>query len=240
MRLWQGSCPREVALGPTLIVSTATGSSRTLRLMSEATLHTLREARAIAILRANDHAIGREALAAAVRGGFRVLEVTLATPGATELIADLARDDRLVIGAGTVLTVEQARAAVRAGARFLVSPVIDPEVVIEANRLGSVMIPGCATPTEMWNAHRAGAPLQKLFPAPAGGPTWLRSVLAPMPFLRVIPTSGVDVDNAAEWLAAGAFALGCVRSLFAPEELAARNWDAVERRARALLAAVLD
>ncbi|HEY0481477.1 MAG TPA: bifunctional 4-hydroxy-2-oxoglutarate aldolase/2-dehydro-3-deoxy-phosphogluconate aldolase [Kofleriaceae bacterium] len=208
--------------------------------MSEAVLNHVREARAIAILRTNDHAIGREALAAAVRGGFRVLEVTLSTPGAIEIIADLARDTRLLIGAGTVLTVEQARAAAHAGAAFLVSPVIDVEVVAEASRLGRPMIPGCATPTELWQAHRAGAPLQKLFPSPAGGPTWLRSVLAPMPFLRVIPTNGVEVENAAEWLAAGAFALGCVRSLFPPDELAARSWDSIEGRARALLAAVLD
>jgi Entner-Doudoroff aldolase len=208
--------------------------------MSEATLNNLREARAIAILRANDNAIAREALAASVRGGFRVLEVTLSTPGAVEIIADVARDDKLIVGAGTVLTVEQARAAVHAGARFLVSPVMDPDVIAEAGRLGVVAIPGCATATEMWNAHRAGAPLQKLFPAPAGGPTWLRAVLAPMPFLRVIPTNGVEAENAAEWLAAGAFAVGCVRSLFPPEELAARAWDSIERRARALLSAVRD
>ncbi|HEU4727820.1 MAG TPA: bifunctional 4-hydroxy-2-oxoglutarate aldolase/2-dehydro-3-deoxy-phosphogluconate aldolase [Kofleriaceae bacterium] len=208
--------------------------------MSEAVLHNIREARAIAILRANDQAIGREALAAAVRGGFRVLEVTLGTPGAFELIGELARDPRLLIGAGTVLTVEQARTAARAGARFLVSPVLDLEVVAEAARLGCAMIPGCATPTELLNAHRAGAALQKLFPAPAGGPTWLRSVLAPMPFLRIIPTNGIEVDNAAEWIAAGAFAIGCVRALFPPEELAARAWDSIERRARALLTAVLD
>lgn len=208
--------------------------------MSEVVLHHIREARAIAILRTNDHAIGREALAAAVRGGFRVLEVTLGTPGAIEIIADLARDTQLMVGAGTVLTVEQARAAVHAGARFLVSPVLDLDVVAEAGRLGCVMIPGCATPTELWKAHRAGAPLQKLFPAPAGGPAWLRSVLAPMPFLRIIPTNGVEVENAAEWLAAGAFAVGCVRPLFPPEEMAARAWDSIERRARALLAAVLD
>lgn len=208
--------------------------------MSEATLNTLREARAIAILRANDHAIGRGALAAAVRGGFRALEVTLSTPGAIEIIADLARDKQLLIGAGTVLTVEQARAAVQAGARFLVSPVIDTEVVVEAARLGAVAIPGCGTATELWAAHRAGAPLQKLFPAPAGGPAWLRAVLAPMPFLRLIPTNGVEAENASEWLAAGAFAVGCVRSLFPPEEMAARAWDSIERRARALLAAVRD
>jgi len=208
--------------------------------MSEVVLHHIREARAVAILRTNDHATGREALAAAVRGGFRVLEVTLSTPGAIEIIADLARDTHLLIGAGTVLTVEQARAAAQAGARFLVSPVLDGDVVAEAGRLGCVMIPGCATPTELWKAHRAGSPLQKLFPAPAGGPVWLRSVLAPMPFLRVIPTNGVEVENAADWLAAGAFAVGCVRALFPPEELAARAWDSIERRARSLLAAVLD
>lgn len=208
--------------------------------MSEAVLNDIREARAIAILRSNDHAIGRGALAAAVRGGFRVLEVTLSTPGAVEIIADLARDEHLLVGAGTVLTVEQARSAARVGARFLVSPVMDVEVIAEASRLGCIMIPGCATPTELWNAHRAGAALQKLFPAPAGGPTWLRSVLAPMPFLRVIPTNGVEVENATEWLAAGAFAVGCVRSLFPPDELAAQAWDRIEARARALLAAVLD
>jgi 2-dehydro-3-deoxyphosphogluconate aldolase/(4S)-4-hydroxy-2-oxoglutarate aldolase len=208
--------------------------------MSEAVLNTIREARAIAILRCNDHSIARNALAAAVRGGFRALEVTLSTPGAVELIADVARDTRLLVGAGTVLTVEQARAAKQAGARFLVSPVLDVEVVAEASRLGCVMIPGCATPTELWKAHRAGTPLQKLFPAPAGGPTWLRSVLAPMPFLRVIPTNGVEADNASEWLAAGAFAVGCVRSVFQPDLLAAHAWDAIEARARTLLAAVRD
>ena len=208
--------------------------------MTEAVLNAIRESRAIAILRCNDHSVARGALAAAVRGGFRVLEVTLGTPGAIELIADLARDSSLMIGAGTVLTVEQARAAHKAGARFLVSPVLDVEVVAEASRLGCLMIPGCATPTELWKAHRAGAPLQKLFPSPAGGPTWLRSVLAPMPFLRVIPTNGVEIDNASEWLAAGAFAIGCLRPVFQPDLLAARAWDAIENRARALLAAVRD
>jgi Entner-Doudoroff aldolase len=208
--------------------------------MSEAVLNDIREARALAILRCNDHAAGRQALDAAVRGGFRVLEVTLSTPGAVEMIADYAKDDRLLIGAGTVLTVEQARAAAQAGARFLVSPVVDDDVLAEATRLGCLVIPGCATPTELWRAHRAGAAAQKLFPLPAGGPTWLRSVLAPMPFLRVIPTNGVDADNAAEWLAAGAFAVGVNRALFHVEELAAGAWDRVEARARTLLAAVLD
>jgi Entner-Doudoroff aldolase len=208
--------------------------------MEEEVLKTIREHRAIAILRATDKDVGREALRAAIRGGFRVVEVTLGTPGAMELIREVARDDRLLVGAGTVLTLEQARAASDAGARFLVSPIVDPTVIAEARRLGCVAIPGGHTPTELVAAHRAGAALQKLFPAPAGGPEWLRAVLAPLPFLRVVPTSGVTADNAAEWIAAGAFAVGCVRSLFAPEDLAAHAYDKVEERARALLAAVLD
>jgi 2-dehydro-3-deoxyphosphogluconate aldolase/(4S)-4-hydroxy-2-oxoglutarate aldolase len=208
--------------------------------MSDEVLHTIKEARAIAILRANDREIGREALRAAIRGGFHVLEVTMSTPGAVDLIRELAEDDRLVIGAGTVLTQDQARSAVKAGAKFLVSPVIDTDIITDAMRLGVVAIPGCGTATELFNAHRFGAPLQKLFPAPHGGPDWLRAVMAPMPFLRVIPTNGVDADNAAAWLAAGAYAVGCVRALFAADDLANKNYDRIETRARTLLAAVLD
>jgi 2-dehydro-3-deoxyphosphogluconate aldolase/(4S)-4-hydroxy-2-oxoglutarate aldolase len=208
--------------------------------MPEQVLHTIKEARAMAILRCTDREIGREALKAAIRGGFHVLEVTMSVPGALDLVRDFSTDSGLLVGAGTILTSDQARSAAKAGARFLVSPVMDPAVIEEASRLGCVMIPGCATPTELFNAHAAGAPIQKLFPAPAGGPDWLRAVLAPMPFLRVIPTNGVDAENAAAWLAAGAFAVGCVRALFHPDDLTTRQFDRVEQRARTLLGAVLD
>src|SRR5687768_7838045 len=100
--------------------------------MSDEVLHTIKEARAIAILRANDREIGREALRAAIRGGFHVLEVTMSTPGALDLVREFAEDDRLLIGAGTVLTQDQARSAAKAGAKFLVSPVADPDVITDA------------------------------------------------------------------------------------------------------------
>ena len=208
--------------------------------MQDQVLHRIREARAIAILRCSDRELGREALRASIRGGFQVLEVTLSVPGALDLVRDFSADGNLLVGAGTILTTDQARSAAKAGAKFFVSPVTDPEVIEEADRLGCVMIPGCATPTELFQAHAAGAPLQKLFPAPAGGPDWLRAVLAPLPFLRVIPTNGVDADNAAAWLAAGAFAVGCVRALFHPDDLATRSFDSIEQKARSLLSAVLD
>lgn len=200
-------------------------------------LRTLFEARASAILRADDPAVAARAMDAAIDGGFRVVEVTLTTGGAFDLLRRLAARDDLTVGAGTVLDVDQARAAVEAGARFLVSPVTDPAVIAAGRALGAVTMPGTSTPTEAWTAHRAGADLVKLFPAPAGGPTWVRSTLGPMPFLRIVPTNGVDVENVGEWIAAGSFAVGLTTALFDPAELRAGRTDAIVERARALLAA---
>lgn len=191
--------------------------------------------RATAILRTDDRSAAAPAMAAAVAGGFRVVEFTLTIPGAYELIAEFARRDDLVVGAGTVLEVAEARRAVDAGARFLVSPVTDEAVIAAAAELGVASMPGAHTPTEMLRAHRAGAPLVKLFPAPAGGPAYLRSVLAPLPFLKVVPTNGVDAGNAADWLDAGAWGVGFAATLFERADLAARRFDRIEERARGIL-----
>lgn len=195
----------------------------------------LRRHRAVAILRTSDAARVRPALDAARRGGFRSLEITLNTPGALDAIAHLAEDPELLVGAGTVLEPDDARRAVDRGARFLVSPVVDVEVIRTASELGVVMIPGAFTPSEMLAAHRAGAPLQKLFPAPPDGPSYLRACLGPLPFLRIVPTSGVTLENARAYLEAGAFALGFVRSLFEPELLDRGQFDRIEQRARAIV-----
>lgn len=201
--------------------------------------------RTSAIVRAEAQAVARGAMNAAITGGVRIVEFTLTTPGALDLVAEFAsRDpvepvdgiDRVIVGAGTVLTVTQARDAVRAGASFLVSPVADPEVIRVAADMGVAMMPGVHTPTEMLRAHHDGAPLLKLFPAPAGGPAYLRSVLAPLPFLKIVPTNGVDATNIAAWLAAGAWAVGLVGSLFVPEDLATQNWAAIETRTKQLRA----
>ena len=192
--------------------------------------------RASAIVRTDDQRLAATAMDAAIAGGFRVVEFTLTIPGVFDLIADFARRDGVVVGAGTVLTVDDARRAVDAGARFLVSPVTDEAVIAAAAALGVAMMPGTHTPTEMLRAHRAGAQLVKLFPAPAGGPFWLRSLLAPLPFLKVVPTNGVDADNVEAWLDAGAWAVGFAKSLFDPGDLAAGRFDRVEERARVILA----
>lgn len=192
--------------------------------------------RATAILRCADRDVARQAMDAAVRGGFRIVEFTLTIPGALDLIAEFAARPGLVVGGGTVLTEAEADACVERGARFLVSPVTDEAVIRRGAEHGVAVLPGAHTPTEMLAAHRAGAPLIKLFPAPGNGPAYLRSVLAPLPFLKLVPTNGITEDNAAAWMDAGAFALGWAAVLFAPDDLAAGNFAAIEARARAVLA----
>jgi Entner-Doudoroff aldolase len=201
-------------------------------------LPALREARASAIIRTNSKDAAAKAMDAAIRGGFKVCEFTLTVPNAIELIKEFSARPGIIVGAGTVLTPDEARRAVGAGARFLVSPVVDPLVIAESHKLKVSMIPGCSTPTEMVLAHRFGAPLQKLFPAPANGPQWVTQTLAPLPFLRIVPTAGVNLENAAAYLKAGAWAVGFVSSLFDAGDIAAGRFDAIEARARQMIEAV--
>jgi Entner-Doudoroff aldolase len=177
-------------------------------------------------------------MTAAIRGGFRIAEFTLSIPNAFALIGEFAGEGDVIVGAGTVLTAEDAAEAVRVGAQFLVSPVVDEAVIDQAKALGVAIMPGCSTPTEMLRAHRAGAPLQKLFPEQAIGPKWVQQTLGPLPFLKIVPTSGVTRDNAAEYLRAGAFAVGFVNSLFDPNDIADENWPAIEKRAAKMLRSV--
>lgn len=199
----------------------------------QALLTRLYEERAAAIIRTDTQDKAANAMAAAVRGGFRVIEFTLGCPGAYELVEDfLARDPDLVVGVGTVLTTDEARRAVDAGASFIVSPTTDEAVIRATRELGAIAMPGAYTANELYSAHRAGAQLQKLFPAPALGPDYARMVLGPLPFLRLVPTSGVTSDNVAAWLEAGVFAVGFVASLFHPEDLREGRFDSIEQRAR--------
>jgi Entner-Doudoroff aldolase len=193
---------------------------------------------ATAILRTDNQEKAALAMAAAIRGGFRIIEFTLTVPGVYELVQDFSRSDDLVVGTGTVLDPEDARKSVDAGARFLVSPVVDEVVISAANDLGVACMPGTHTPTEMLRAHRAGAQLCKLFPAPAGGPAWVKAVLGPMPQLKIVPTNGVDETNIDQWKAAGVFAMGFVAPLFVPGDIAAGRWDEIEARAGRMIKAV--
>lgn len=199
------------------------------------TAASIERARISAIIRTNDPGIAREAMRAAVDGGFRMVEFTLTTPGALELIAEFSRRTDLLVGAGTVLSVEDARKAVAAGARFLVSPICDPIIVAEAASLDVAVIPGAFTPTEMQTAHRLGADFVKVFPAPPGGVGFIEAVLAPLPHLRLFPTAGVTSENFLEFLNAGCAGVGFVKSLFEPSELARGDFAAIRKRATEII-----
>jgi 2-dehydro-3-deoxyphosphogluconate aldolase/(4S)-4-hydroxy-2-oxoglutarate aldolase len=152
---------------------------------------------------------------AAMRGGLRVLEITLTTPGAIEAIATLAKEGESLVGAGTVLTTEELRAVAAAGGRFAFSPVVDAAVMDEAARLGLLAVPGAGTSTEILAARRHGAEIVKVFPAAAlGGPAFLRAVRGPFPEVSLLPTSGPTAENLGEYFAAGACAVGVGGEVF--------------------------
>ena len=196
--------------------------------------------RCSAILRTPHENAVQPAMDAAIAGGFRIVEFTLNTPGALSHIERMTGSDGdpdLLVGAGTVLSVAEANEAVNAGASFLVSPVVDPDVIATARERDVLVIPGAATPTEALNAHRAGAQIVKVFPGPADGAAWIRAVRGPMPFLRLFPTSGVTLENATEHLEAGAFGVGFVNSLFRPEWIEGKDFASIERTAHSMVAA---
>jgi len=171
-----------------------------------------------------------------------VIEITLTTPGALDAIARLTSDADLgcLVGAGTVLDEGAARDCVAAGARFVVSPTLERSVIRVCKDLDVPCIPGALTPTELLEAWRTGggASLVKLFPASAVGPRYLREVLAPLPFLRVVPSGGVSLENAGEWIRAGAAAVSVGSALVSPELIRDAAWAELTRRARALVDAV--
>lgn len=188
---------------------------------------------AVAVLRLSSAALARDAILALADGGVTAIEVTLTTPDALSLISSIRKErESLLVGAGSVLSAEQARHAVEAGARYLVSPVFDPDVLATAHTYDVPAMPGAYTPTEMLTAYKAGADLVKVFPADTLGPSYIKGVLSPMPFLELMPTGGVTPDNVATWLQSGAVAVGLGGALVDAASVAARDWTTLTQRAR--------
>lgn len=173
------------------------------------------EAGIIAILRGLAGQDLERAVDALLQGGIEVLEVALNTPGALEAVSSLSRNlaGRALVGAGTVLTVEEACAAIQAGAAFLITPHVDEAVIQAGQREGIPVLAGAMTPTEIVRAYRAGSPLVKLFPAGSLGPRYLALLRGPLPQIPLVPVGGVDETNAAAFFEAGAAALGVGGSL---------------------------
>lgn len=143
-----------------------------------------------------------------------------------------------MIGCGTILSPKDAAAAMEAGAEFIITPVMIPEVIEWCVARNIVVVPGCQTPTELYNAYKLGAPLQKLFPGVAGGPMWVKAVSSALPMLSINPTSGVDLDNAGEFLKNGAASVGLVAPLFDPAAIAKGDFDQIAQNAAKVMANV--
>ena len=195
----------------------------------------------IAVVRLNDLSKAGPLTEALVAGGVRAVEFTFTNPAAAGAIT-AARDvlgSRALIGAGSVLDAETARVAILAGATFIVTPTVSLPAIETCNRYGVATTIGALTPTEIITAWQAGATYVKVFPASLSGPRYLRDVLGPLPQVKLIPTGGVDVDNAGEFIRAGAVAVALGSNLVDARSVASGDWETINSRAQAIVDAVV-
>jgi len=198
------------------------------------------ENKIVAVVRLEDYARAVDVARALVSGGVTVLEFTLTGRGALEAVSATrkALGDAACVGVGTVLKSEEAEAAIDAGAEFAVTPAVRRQVIETCVRRQTLVLCGGFSPTELLEAHEAGAELVKVFPAQQGGPKFIKDVLAPMPFLKLVPTGGVSPENARDYLKAGAVAVGIGGNLVSNKLVAAGAFDQITAVAQACVNAV--
>jgi 2-dehydro-3-deoxyphosphogluconate aldolase/(4S)-4-hydroxy-2-oxoglutarate aldolase len=207
--------------------------------MPETTAQIIERVGLIPVLRAKNATQAHAVVKAMIAGGVTVVEVTMTVPGAIDLLKQLKAEygDKLLLGSGTVTTAEQAEATIDAGAEFVVSPSLHPAVIAMTKKKGKLSIPGSLTPTEVITAWEAGADYVKIFPCSAmGGASYLKSLLAPFPHLKLIPTGGVTLQTAESFLRAGARALGVGSDLVNLAAIDAGTPEVITEAARAYLA----
>jgi 2-dehydro-3-deoxyphosphogluconate aldolase / (4S)-4-hydroxy-2-oxoglutarate aldolase len=206
--------------------------------MSETTAQIIERVGLIPVLRARNAGQAHAVVQAMLAGGVTVVEVTMTVPGAIDLLKELNQEygDKLLLGSGTVTTTAEAEATIEAGAEFVVSPSLHPEVIAATRSADKLSIPGALTPTEVITAWRAGADYVKIFPCSAmGGASYLKALLAPFPFLKLIPTGGVTLETAESFLGAGARALGVGSDLVNLSAVDSGHPETITETARAYL-----
>src|SRR5690349_3009923 len=194
----------------------------------------------VAVVRSPDSRQLVEVARALADGGVSVVEITMSVPGALDVVRQVrdALGDRVLLGAGTVLDPETARAALLAGAEYLVAPTVNLDVIRLCQRYDKLVMPGAFTPTEILTAWEAGADIVKVFPAEVLGPAFFKALRGPLPQVRLMPTGGVDLATAAGFLKAGACCLGIGSQLVEPKAIAERNFDRIRDLARQYTALV--
>ncbi len=188
----------------------------------------------VAVIRADRGDRLADVAEALLAGGVEVMEVTFTVPQAHRVLEHVAErlGDQVLLGAGTVLDTETARLALLSGAQFIVSPTVNLDVIRLCRRYDKLVLPGALTPTEVLTAWEAGADIVKIFPSDLTGPAYLKALAGPLPQVRMMPTGGVNLDTAADFLAAGAYALGVGGALVSPASIAAGDFAGIQSRAR--------
>jgi 2-dehydro-3-deoxyphosphogluconate aldolase/(4S)-4-hydroxy-2-oxoglutarate aldolase len=194
----------------------------------------------VAVIRMKDPDKVQAVVDAIAAGGVRAIEVTMTVPGAIKLIAALAprMPEGFLLGAGTVVDAATAAKVIDAGAQFIVSPIFRPSLIAACHERNVPVTPGCFTPTEILEAWDAGADLVKVFPATALGPGYIKDVRAPLPHVKLMPTGGVTVENAGEWIAAGAAAVGVGSALLDTKAIEAGDFSVLRAKAERIVANV--
>ncbi len=194
----------------------------------------------VAVIRADSSEQLLDVARALAAGGVTAMEVTMTTPNAIETISRVKKElgDAILMGVGTVLDTETCRIALLAGAQFVVTPVMKPDVIALCNRYSVPIVAGAYTPTEALAAHEAGADFIKIFPADGLGPNYIKAIKAPLPQLQIIPTGGVDVNTAGDFIKAGCAAVAAGSSLVSKDVLKSGDWDKLSQTAQAFVQAV--
>ena len=200
----------------------------------------IEQAGVVAVIRMQEPDRLRAVIDALAEGGVRALEVTMTVPGAIELIQGLSASlpGEFLLGAGTVLDPQTASRVIDAGAKFVVSPVLRPPIIDVCHRRSVAALPGCFSPTEILTAWESGADIVKVFPATALGPSYFTDVRGPLPQLKLMPTGGVTLDNAGDWIRAGAVAVGVGTALLDRAAIAAGDYGTVRANAERIVANV--
>jgi 2-dehydro-3-deoxyphosphogluconate aldolase/(4S)-4-hydroxy-2-oxoglutarate aldolase len=188
----------------------------------------------VAVVRAPDGRQLVEVVQALAQGGVSVVEITMSVPGALDVIRQVRRElgDRVLLGAGTVLDTETARAVLLAGAEYIVSPTLNFDLIRLCRRYDKMVMPGAFSPTEILAAWEAGADIVKVFPAEVVGPAFFKALRGPLPQIRLMPTGGVDLTTAGDFLKAGACCLGVGSQLVDPQAVAKGDFDKIRDLAR--------
>ncbi len=191
----------------------------------------------VAVVRLNKKTNAIKIVDTIYKGGITSVEITMTTPNALNLIEELNNiyGDKLLVGVGSVLKKEEAREAIRAGAKYVVSPILDVSIIEVSHNFDIPALPGCFTPTEIYQAHERGADIIKVFPANITGMSFFKAVKAPIPFLKLMPTGGVTLTNANEWIKAGACAIGIGSSLLDKSAIANNNYKKIKENAKILI-----